>query len=56
MCVDCFEEYCRVQLTNRQFIEKRDVGYTLRCPAGCEGSEVIESHHFRMLGRELVRL
>ncbi len=44
----------QVELTSRRFIEKRGVGYTLRCPAGCEGSEVTESHHFRLLGKELV--
>ena len=52
--MDCFEQYSKEQLTNRQFIEKPDIGYTLKCPANCEGSEVTEIHHFRILGRELV--
>ena len=43
------------ELTNRRFIEKRGVGYTVRCPAGCDGSEVTESHHFRLMGKDMVR-
>ena len=54
MCVDCFKQYCETKLTSRQFIEK-SIGYTLLCPNECEGSEVTEMHHFRMLGRDLVR-
>jgi len=53
MCVDCFKEYIKVQLTSRQFEEHRNIGYTVKCPAKCDGSEVKESHHFRMLGKEL---
>lgn len=55
MCVECFKEYCKTQLQSRQFIQKPSVGYTLRCPNHCEGSEVTEMHHFRMLGKDLVK-
>ena len=54
LCLDCFVEYCEVQLTDRQFEEHPDAGYTLRCPAKCEGSEIKESHHFRIMGPEKV--
>jgi parkin len=52
LCLDCFMEYCEVQLQDRQFEEHRSAGYTLRCPAKCEGSEIKESHHFRIMGPE----
>jgi parkin len=55
LCLDCFMEYCDVQLTDRQFEEHRDAGYTLRCPAKCEGSEIKESHHFRIMGPDKVK-
>ena len=54
MCVDCFKQYCETKLTSRQFVEK-SIGYTLLCPNECVGSEVTEMHHFRMLGKDLVR-
>ena len=54
LCLDCFMEYCEVQLQDRQFEEHRSAGYTLRCPAKCEGSEIKESHHFRIMGPEKV--
>lgn len=54
MCVDCFMQYCEVQLTNRQFEEHQQIGYTIRCPAQCDGSQITESHHFRLgLKKEL---
>ena len=40
---------------NRQFIQDRSgKGYTIRCPANCEGSEVTEIHHFRLMGKDQV--
>ena len=54
LCLDCFMQYCEVQLTDRQFEEHPSVGYTLRCPAKCEGSEIKESHHFRIMGPDKV--
>lgn len=56
LCLDCFVEYCDVQLQDRQFEEHRSVGYTLKCPAKCEGSEIKESHHFRIMGADKVYL
>ena len=53
MCVDCFKEYCRINLTSRNFIEKRDCGYTLQCPDRCDDSFIKEIHHFQLLGSEL---
>lgn len=52
LCVQCFVQYCCHQLINRQFIQDPSgKGYTIRCPANCEGSEVTEIHHFRLMGR-----
>ena len=51
LCVECFIDYCRHQLSNRQFIQDPGgKGYTIRCPNGCTGSEVTEIHHFRLMG------
>ncbi len=51
VCVPCFIDYCRHQLVNRQFIQvSSSTGYTIRCPAGCLGSEITEVHHFRLMG------
>ena len=47
--------HVQVEMTSRRFIEKRGVGYTVRCPAMCEGSEITESHHFRLMGKDMVR-
>ena len=47
-------QYCEVELQNRQFEEHREVGYTVRCPAKCEGSHIKESHHFRIMGQDKV--
>ena len=55
LCLDCFYQYCDVELQNRQFEEDREAGYTLRCPAKCDGSQIKESHHFRILGKEKVQ-
>ena len=54
LCLDCFMQYCEVELQNRQFEEHREVGYTVRCPAKCEGSHIKESHHFRIMGQDKV--
>ena len=32
ICLDCFRLYCATKLNDRQFVETRDVGYTLACP------------------------
>ena len=50
MCLQCFTNYIEDALTNRHFILHSQYGYTIQCPAGCDGSEVKETEHFRMLG------
>ena len=32
MCVDCFTQYCIVNVDQRSFTEIRDIGYTIACP------------------------
>ncbi|EDW33193.1 GL24602 [Drosophila persimilis] len=51
-CIDCFRQYCRSRLGDRQFMPHPDFGYTLPCPAGCEHSFIEEIHHFKLLTRE----
>lgn len=53
MCIACFISYLEDKVRKRDFIQCENVGYTVKCPAGCIGSEVKEIHHFRLLGKEL---
>ncbi|CAH1117758.1 unnamed protein product [Phaedon cochleariae] len=48
-CLDCFRQYCITRLTERQFWQHPEYGYTLACPAGCPDSFIKEIHHFRLL-------
>ncbi|KAK9888781.1 hypothetical protein WA026_001006 [Henosepilachna vigintioctopunctata] len=48
-CLDCFRQYCSVRLSERQFWQHPDYGYTLACPTGCPDSFIEEVHHFRLL-------
>ncbi|KAJ8941017.1 hypothetical protein NQ318_006446 [Aromia moschata] len=48
-CLDCFRQYCVTKLTERQFWQHPEYGYTLACPAGCSDSFIKEIHHFRLL-------
>ncbi|CAG9855836.1 unnamed protein product [Phyllotreta striolata] len=48
-CLDCFRQYCITRLTERQFWQHPELGYTLACPAGCPDSFIKEVHHFRLL-------
>ena len=50
MCLRCFVDYGEDALNNRRFILHNDHGYTIKCPAGCDGSEVKETGHFKILG------
>ncbi|XP_038048080.1 E3 ubiquitin-protein ligase parkin-like isoform X2 [Patiria miniata] len=52
ICLDCFAEYCQVQLNERRFTADGELGYTLPCPVRCPGSLIKETHHFRILGDE----
>lgn len=51
-CLPCFRRYCESRLMERQFVHDAVAGYTLACPAGCEGSAIAEIHHFRLLTAE----
>ena len=53
VCVECFQQYCKDKLITRRFDNDATIGYTIKCPAGCPGSEIREVHHFRVLGQEL---
>lgn len=48
-CLDCFSQFCKVKLQERQFWQHPDYGYTLSCPIGCPDSFIKEIHHFRLL-------
>lgn len=50
MCIRCYVDYIEDALNNRRFKEHRQLGYTIQCPAGCDGSEIKEIHHFRIMG------
>ncbi|XP_059086349.1 E3 ubiquitin-protein ligase parkin-like [Tigriopus californicus] len=49
-CVECFQNYCRTRLNERQFQLHPDHGYTLPCPVGCADSLVRETRHFKLIG------
>lgn len=51
-CIECFLQYCRSRLLERQFMPHPDIGYTLPCPAGCENSFIEEIHHFKLLTKD----
>ena len=38
-----------LKLWDRQFVLDPELGYTLPCPLGCEGSLVTGPHHFKLL-------
>uniref|UniRef100_T1JC78 E3 ubiquitin-protein ligase parkin n=1 Tax=Strigamia maritima TaxID=126957 RepID=T1JC78_STRMM len=52
ICVECFKLYCYSRLNERQFVQDKQFGYTLPCPAACQNSLIEETHHFRLLGDE----
>ena len=52
-CVPCFADYCRSKMGERQFVLDPDLGYTLPCPIGCEGSLINEPRHFKLLGKDV---
>ena len=49
LCADCWVDYARSKLNDRQFTLHPDHGYTLPCPLGCEDSHVTLPDHFKML-------
>uniref|UniRef100_A0A1B0GN34 E3 ubiquitin-protein ligase parkin n=1 Tax=Phlebotomus papatasi TaxID=29031 RepID=A0A1B0GN34_PHLPP len=52
-CLDCFRDFCQSRLSERQFISTENLGYTLSCPVGCTNSFIEETHHFRLLPKNL---
>ena len=50
MCMQCFTDYAKDALNNHRYTLHDQYGYTIKCPAGCDGSEVKETEHFRILG------
>ena len=38
MCILCFEGFCNWQLKNEKFINLKDAGFTVNCPASSESS------------------
>ena len=52
MCISCFVTYIKDALNHRNFKKHPDYGYTIQCPDNCDGSEVKEIHHFRIMGEK----
>ena len=52
-CVPCFADYRRSKMGERQFVLDPDLGYTLPCPMGCEGSLITEPRHFKLMGQDV---
>ena len=50
MCIACFVTYIKEALNHRNFKKHPEYGYTIQCPNNCDGSEVKEIHHFRIMG------
>jgi len=48
-CTDCWADYARSRLNDRQFLLDPDLGYTLGCPMGCEQSLVKQPEHFKLM-------
>jgi len=52
ICLQCFRQYGASSLSERRFTAHREYGYTLPCPAGCEGTYIEETHHFLVMGKD----
>ena len=52
ICLSCFLNYAIDALNHRKFKWHPDHGYTIQCPYGCEGSEVKDTYHFKILGKK----
>ena len=50
MCMSCFVAYIEDALNKRGFILHNQYGYTIKCPAGCEKSEIKQTAHFKIMG------
>lgn len=51
-CLDCFRNYLKTKLLERNFAKDERIGYTVACPVGCDGSVIEEIHHFKLLTKE----
>ena len=49
LCTDCWADYARSRLDERQFIVHPDHGYTLQCPLSCDDSHVASPQHYQMM-------
>ncbi|XP_029283028.1 E3 ubiquitin-protein ligase parkin-like [Cottoperca gobio] len=52
ICLDCFLRYCETRLSERQFVNHAEVGYSLPCAAGCVTLSLKSCIHFRILGED----
>jgi len=52
ICVECFGDYGRSRLGERQFLVDPEFGYTLPCPVGCNESLLKDTRHFRLMGNQ----
>lgn len=51
-CLDCFRNFLRSRLLERNFIVDPEIGFTVNCPVGCENSTIEEIHHFKLLSKD----
>lgn len=51
ICIECFADYCKSKLNERQFILDPELGYTLACPVRCDDSLISEVRHFHLAGQ-----
>lgn len=49
LCTDCWSDYARSRLDERQFTVHPDLGYTLQCPLQCDDSHVTSPQHYQMM-------
>jgi len=52
ICLECFSQYSRSRLNDRQFLLSPTHGYSLGCPVLCEDSLINQPLHFRLMGHE----
>ena len=48
-CSQCWVDYTKSRLNDRQFILDPEVGYTLPCPLSCDNSLVSQPGHFKLM-------
>jgi len=50
ICLQCFADFCKSRLNERQFLLDPEIGYTLSCPVRCTDSLLTDTRHFRLIG------